>query len=245
LSAESEAQPGPAPAPALAAQALPFTHWPGRRERHLIRRHGNPLFGWPPPEVAPEALLEAQRLDHEDLLAFRDGFRVLVQRAIDLPPDAGSDLVLGLKADLERAYEQSLGLPEDQSRERAALGRLIDLVAKAVARAAGNDALALRELAEEGEARAIHFRLIAAPLAADLLHPDCPILPEELAPALLGATAPELAAALGIFDPAQLLELAGQATRLLVGLEALGLHLPQARGRLELLVRRAGEGRGV
>jgi hypothetical protein len=44
---------------------LPFTHRPGRRERHLRRRHENPLFAWPPAEVAPEVLLAAQKADHE------------------------------------------------------------------------------------------------------------------------------------------------------------------------------------
>jgi hypothetical protein len=102
---------------------LPFTHRPGRRERHL-RRHQNPLLAWPSAAVEPLDLLAAQRADHEEMEAFRDAFRGLVQRALDLPPNAGSDQVLALKEDLERHYEQACGLAEDHTQERATLRRL-------------------------------------------------------------------------------------------------------------------------
>lgn len=157
---------------------LPFTHKPGRRERHLRRQHENPLFGWPPPEIPPEVLLAAQKADHEDMEAFRETFQGLVQRAVDLPPDADSDTVLALKQDLERAYEQSFGLPEDHERERSALAKLIEVIMRAVRRAAGADPLARQELEDEGEARAEHFRLLRLPLLADLLHPETPIPPK-------------------------------------------------------------------
>jgi len=80
---------------------LPFTTTPGRRERHLRRRHENPLFAWPPVAVDPQALLAAQKADHEEMEAFRDAFRALVQRAVDLPPNADSDIVLALRSDLD------------------------------------------------------------------------------------------------------------------------------------------------
>ena len=211
---------------------LPFTHKPGRRERHLRRRHGNPLFAWPAVEVEPLDLLAAQRDDHEEMESFQAALRDLVQRAIDLPPNAGSDQVLALKEDLERAYEQACGLPEDQSQARTALGRLIDLSAKAVRRAAGNDPLALIELAQEEEARAIHLRLLEQPLVADLLHPQTPITPEDLLPSLLTATPSELAAALEIFDPEQVRDLAAQGETLLVRLAAAGVDTKAARGQL-------------
>ncbi len=153
---------------------LPFTHRSGRRERHLRRRHENPLFAWPLGEVAPEDLLAAQRADHDEMESFRAAFGDLIQRAINLPGDADSDTVLGLKQDLERQYEQSFGLPDDHARERAALRKLINLIMKAMRRAAGSDPLARQELADEEQAREIHFRLLEQPLVADLLHPRAP-----------------------------------------------------------------------
>lgn len=219
---------------------LPFTHKPGRRERHLRRRHENPLFAWPPQEVEPEALLAAQRADHAEMESFRADFRDLIQRAVNLPADADSDTVLALKQDLERRYEQSFGLPEDHARERAALRTLIDLIMKAVRRAAGNDPLARQELADEEQAREIHFRLLERPLVADLLHPESPIAPEDLAPSLLSATAEELEAALELFDLPQVEELAQQSARLIERLETEGLPLTVPRQHLSQLLTRLG-----
>ncbi len=219
---------------------LPFTHRPGRRERHLRRRHENPLFAWPPQEVEPETLLSAQRADHDEMESFRADFRDLIQRAVNLPADADSDTVLGLKQDVERRYEQSFGLPEDHARERAALRKLIDLIMKAVRRAAGTDPLARQELADEEQAREIHFRLLEQPLVADLLHPESPIAPEELAPTLLSASAEELEAALELFDLSQVEELAQESARLIERLEAEGLTLTLPPQRLTQLLTRLG-----
>jgi len=215
---------------------LPFTHKPGRRERHLRRRHENPLFAWPPHEVAPGELLEAQQADHEEMEAFRIDFRTRVQQAVELPPDAGSETVLGLKEALERQYEQSFGLPETHTEERAAIRKLIALIMQAVKRAAGVDPLAGQELADEEEAREIHFRLLEQPLVADLLHPESPIGPDQLAPAVLSATLDEVAAVLQILDVAQCAELADQAILLLEDRAARGVDVSAARQRLDLIL---------
>jgi hypothetical protein len=214
---------------------LPFTHEPGRRERHLRRRHENPLFTWPPHEVAPEALLAAQKADHEEMEAFRASLQALVQRAMNLPPSAGSDEVLGLKEDLERHYEQSCGLPEDHADEQRAIVKLIELIMRAVRRAAGADPLARQELQDEEEARALHFRLLRQPLVADMLHPDSPIGTDELAPAALSASKSEVDALLEVLDADQRILLATQGRVLLDELAAKGVHLPDARARLAQL----------
>lgn len=211
---------------------LPFTHKPGRRERHLRRRHENPLFAWPPEEVAPETLLEAQRLDHEEMEDFRASFRALVQRAVDLPPDAGSETVLGLKEELERHYEQAGGLPEDHRWERESIAKLIGVIMKVIRRSAGPDPLARQELDDEEAARAIHFRLLEQPLVADILHPETPIAPDELVPSLLSAEPEEVEAALDLFDQDQLAVLSGQAEDLLARLEPHGVDMTAARRRL-------------
>ncbi|MFY9972829.1 MAG: hypothetical protein WAK53_01125 [Chromatiaceae bacterium] len=219
---------------------LPFTHQPGRRERHLRRRHENPLFAWPLQEVEPEVLLAAQKADHDEMESFHAAFRDLLERAVNLPGDADSDTVLGLKQDLERHYEQSFGLPEDHARERAALRKLIDLIMKAVRRSAGSDPLAQQELGDEQQAREIHFRLLEHPLVADLLHPETPIGPDELVPTLLSASAEELEAALELFDLPQVEELAQGAAQLIERLEGEGLTLTIPRQRLAQLLTRLG-----
>ncbi len=214
---------------------LPFTHRPGRRERHLRRRHLNPLFAWPPEEIPPEQLLEAQRLDHEALQAFRESFRELVQRAMELPPDAGSDPVLELKADLERHYEQACGLPEDQSEAKQALAKLIAVIMRTLLRHVGDDPTAQQELADEAAAREIHFRLLDHPLVADLLHPESPILPQDLTPSLLTADDAEFAAACELFDGPQLAVIVDEADALERRLVARGAAVGNLAPRLAYL----------
>lgn len=225
----------------LNTMELPFTHKPGRRERQLRRRHENPLFAWPPQEVPPEELLAAQQADHEDMLAFREHFRSLIQRAVDLPADAGSDAVLSLKEALEAHYEQSYALPEDHREERAALKRLIDLVMKTLWRHAGSDPLAHQELSDEETARAIHFRLLEQPLVADLLHPNSGIGADELAATVLSASTAEIEAVCELFDGDELAQLLAHGEARLAELDQqdIGIDLSQARDRLALIRLRA------
>jgi len=218
--------------------ALPFTDKPGRRERHLRRRHRNPLFAWPPVEIEPDTLLSAQKADHEEMEAFRNAFGAQAQKAVDLEPNADSEAVLGLKEELEKLYEQACGLPEDQEREKEALSKLVGLIMKAVRNAAGNDPLAHQELEDEERARAIHFRLLQQPLVADILHPQSPIGPDELVPALLSANKQEMEAALDVFNADQLTSLVAQGSDLLDGLERERVETAAARQRLAQLQER-------
>lgn len=194
---------------------LHFSQLPGRRERHLLRKQDNPLF--PPAErrITPPQLEEAQRLDHEELERFIGEFRQLVQRAVTLQPNVGSEVVLALKAALDKAYEQAAGLADDQRETQQAIVRLSALVMDAVRKGAGNDPVALGELEQESLARQTHFELLREPLVADLLDPDSPIAPHELAATLLSADESALTAALVLFDDEQRGVLHRDAERLL------------------------------
>jgi hypothetical protein len=218
---------------------LAFSSKPGRRERHLHRRHRNPLFAWPPVEVESQTLLAAQRADQEEMESFSRAFRIQVQTAVGLQPNAGSDVVLALKEELEKLYEQACGLAEDHDREKEALAKLIDLIMKAVRSAADEDPVARRELRQEEQARAVHLRLLDQPLVADILHPESPIGPDELVPALLSAGERELEATLDIFDADQLALLVTQGRELLDGLEGKQVDTVILRQRLALLERAA------
>ncbi|AGA89011.1 hypothetical protein Thimo_0136 [Thioflavicoccus mobilis 8321] len=214
---------------------LPFTDRPGRRERHLRRRHENPLFGWPAPEVEPAALLAAQRADHEELEAFATALHALVRRAVDLPPETGSDEILTLKEDLERHYEQACGLAGDHAAEKTGIARLIEVIMGVVRGHAGSDPLATQELAQEEAARVHHFRLLELPLVVDLLHPESPVAPEELAATVLSASDAEFAALPELFDGSELALLVEQAEARLTELADVGFDLAGARARLAAL----------
>jgi len=196
-------------------QPMVISDRPGRCERHLLRKRDNPLFPERERSFNAAQLLEAQRLDHEELVAFITEFRKLVYKAAHLQANEESEVILGLKEELDKAYEQAAGLADDQSETKDAITKLVAIIMAAVRKGAGNDAVALAELEQETLARSTHYELLEHALVADLLHPDSPIKPKELAPTLLSATAEELAAVLSIFDDAQIQLLHEDAEKLL------------------------------
>ena len=222
---------------------IPLSEKPGRHERHYRRRLNNPLFGDRAVARDDDALLETQRLDHEELIAFLQALRETVQRAVTLKPNEGSEVILELKEQLDRLYEQSAGLADEQAGNRSAIADLLDVIMRNVERGAAGDPRAMDELAQERVARAAHFELLATPLVADLLHPHSNIAADELAPSLLSEDGPGLAAALQLFDLAQLRQVFADASDCLANCAeppaGARARLQQIGSRLALLERQA------
>lgn len=183
---------------------IPFSQLPGRHERHLRRRLCNPLFPRPVPELTDEILLEAQRLDHEELIAFVGQLRHLVQEAIDLPANVGSEVLLSLKGRLDQNYSLCAALADEQDNNRSAIEELTALIMRQLQQQAAGDSLAEAELAAEALARQAHYQLLKQPLVADLLHPQSLIEADELLPSLLGETGEAFSLVLELFDDQQL-----------------------------------------
>lgn len=193
---------------------ISFSNATGARERHLRRKHLNPLFA-DGTSINPESVREARSQDRADAETFEQEFPKLVEEAVALPPLADSDVILSLKERLDKAYEQACGLSGDQSRPKQAIRRLLAVIMQAVRKGAAGDPQAHRELEQEELAREAHFTLLEYPLIADLLNPRSPIGPRELAPTLLSETETSLQAALQLFDDAQLQLLYRDARELL------------------------------
>jgi hypothetical protein len=219
---------------------VPFSELPGRHERQLRRRLDCRLFPRPLAQLEDEVLLEAQRRDHEELIAFVGDLRNTVGRAAMLEANAASETVLGLKEDLERLYERSAGLAEDQTANKGALRHLIDVIMRSVRLAAGNDPLAQAELDRAEAARALHFEQLEHRIVADLLAPDSPIEADELVPTLLCEAASALPAALLLFDADQLVQLCVDARAVLEARDA-GRQRSDACARLAQMEAALGE----
>jgi hypothetical protein len=213
---------------------LLFSQLPGRHERHLMRKHDNPLFPEDQRRLTQGELTEAQRLDHEELEAYIHDLRKLVGEAVALGPHEQSDVILELKERLDKAYETACRLADDQTPNKEAIRKLVAVIMRAVWKGAGNDSLAQQELEQEEAARRTHFELLEHPLVADLLDPESLILKHELLPVLLSAERGEFEAAVTLFDPSQLEALCEQCESLLElydGVEG----LESARRRMEAL----------
>jgi len=215
--------------------SVAFGPEPGPRERHLRRRHDNPLF---PPErraVSAAELDAARRGDQQDSEGFRREFRELLEEAGQLAGTVDTDLVLGLKERVERLYEQCAGLGGDHSREKDGLLRLNDIIVAAIRSAAGSDPLAQRELQQEQAARAIHVQLLHYPLVADLLSDRSPIAPADLVPTLLSEPPEAVRVAMSLFEPEQQAQLRSEAKALVERLERSGQRAQPARDSLEAM----------
>ncbi|MBE0509185.1 MAG: hypothetical protein K0A95_09995 [Chromatiales bacterium] len=205
----------------------------GMYERHLLRKDRNPLFG--SPDHPPEAYLEARRLDRLEQQRFEQDMRSVIQQAINLEPNAESEVVLALRGRLDELYTRCSGLGDHCVEHKQALRKLIDIVMKAVWQAAADDPQARMELEQEELARQQHFLLLEYPLIADMMRPDTPIAQDELIPTLLQAEEDELEAVLWMFEPQQLGDICSQADALLRELTTQGHALTSAWRNLEMI----------
>lgn len=194
---------------------LLFSEMPGRHERHLVRKHNNPLFPDGERTLTSNQLNEAQRLDHEELVAYIGDLRKLVGEAVALGPHEQSDVILELKEQLDKSYETACRLADDQTPNKEAIQKLVGVIMQAVWKGAGSDSLAHSELGQEEEARKTHYELLEYSLVADLLDPESPIKEHELLPVLLSAAREEFEAAVTLFDPVQLAALCEQGDELM------------------------------
>jgi len=211
---------------------VPFSSNPGRHERHFMRKHDNPLFPRPLVDVDDDEIIEAQRLDHEELLTYVTELRALVQQAIELKPNEESQVILDLKAELDKSYEKACTMADDQEGNKQALQQLINVIMRTIRVNAAGDSMAEQQLNEEEQARAIHFNLLEQPIVADLLDPASLIEKDELVPSLLNESEEGLAAALALFDEEQRAQLVSQAGQLL---EAMDTPSDETRARFEQL----------
>jgi hypothetical protein len=213
---------------------LLFSELPGRHERYLVRKHDNLLFPESERTLTSTQLNEAQRLDHEELVAYIGDLRKLVGEAVTLGPHEQSEVILGLKERLDQSYERACRLADDQTPNKEAINKLVAVIMHAVRKGAGNDTLAQEQLEHEEEARRTHYALLEYPLVADLLDPDSLIQEHELLPTLLSVEQAEFEAALTLFDAAQLVSLCEQGEQLLAKHDG-GAELSLARDRLAAL----------
>lgn len=209
---------------------LPVSSKPGRHERHFLRKLNNPLFPNPLFDYSDDELLDAQRLDHEELLAYLGDLRELVLRAASLKPNEESQHLLDLKGELEERYLQACTLADDQSDNKAVINQLLAAIMRTLRAVAAGDTLATQELDDEELARAQHLRLLEEPLVADLLDANNLIAADELVPVLLSATPTAFAAALELFDQEQRIFLADQVESLLARFDR-----PEAQWRERLI----------
>lgn len=205
---------------------------PGSHERHLLRREQNPLFEQAQTDVNQDTLMESQQQDHDILLQFHRQFQGLLKECVALDENEETDKIMNLKGRLERLYVVACAIADDQSSNLAAIKKLVDTITGTIRSNVGNDTVALDELAQEEQAREMHYTLLKSKLVADLLQ-EQPVVPiEQLVPTLLSTDNDQLSLVLQIFDPAQLASIIQEGNRLLGKLDSDGVDVSTYAERL-------------
>lgn len=194
---------------------IPFSKLPGRHERHFKRKVNNPLFPRPIENYTDDELLEVQRLDHEEIVVFLQTLRQQVEKAVSLKANEESDVVLDLKAELEKLYETACRLGDQQTNNKVALRDLLKVIMSTVSANAGGDSKAEQELMQEQIAREQHFAMLEHALVVDLLDADSLILEDELVAVMLTEDEEQVKVALTMLDDEQRYLLADEAAEVL------------------------------
>lgn len=90
----------------------------------------------------------------EALLVFYKGSQDTIQKTMNLKPNVNSDVALKLKDSLDRFYEKSCSVADDQTETKEALTILLDIIMKSVRDDAGDN----QELDQEEVTREAHLR---------------------------------------------------------------------------------------
>ncbi len=201
---------------------------PGAHERHLIRRHQNPLFEERKTDVNSDSLMLAQKEDHELLQQFMLDFRDVITQATSLKPNEDSEIILEVKDKLDKLYAASVTVADDQTRVKESIKKLLGVIMKSVRSGAGDDTHALQELNQEEMARDANMAFLESKLVADILDPDSPIEDKDLIPTLLSAEKDDLALAVQLFDLDQLNYILSEGESLLNKIESQGNDVSKA-----------------
>ncbi len=169
----------------------------GRYERMLKRQFDNPLFG--SVQIEPFDIQQARKQDANEVELFINEFRDLLQKVVELEPNADVDLILKLKESLDKSYEASAGLAGDQAEVREMIIRLLSMMMKSMWKAVGNDAQGIEKLEMEEQARTAHFAMLEHPFIVDLISPDSLIGEKLMLPCLFSEQAESFALAAQLF----------------------------------------------
>jgi len=220
---------------------LRFSALPGSRERQLKRQYDNPLFSEQQRAISAEQLVKVQNEELAALQVFSKDFQKLFDSASQLSENVQSDVILKLKEDADRLYEQAASLPGDNENAQQSLVKFLSVIMQAVRHGAGDDAKAIDELEQETEARAMHMELMKVPLVVDMLNPESLIDHNNLAATLLSSQDDELQASLQLFEIDQITQLYNDAESLINRCEEQGHDVSVAKAKLQIIANVLGQ----
>ena len=212
-----------------------FSALPGAYERHFMRAQKHPQL-FPQFDCTSQQLLLDQQQDQQEAESFQQDLIQLIQKVVDLENQTDSQILLDIKAELEQAYTLACSLSRDQTQNKQAIARLIDVIIQTIEQYRDpNDQLALKELEMEKQAREIHFNMIENPTIADLLREEPPFEQESLLAVLLSEEEASFMQCLSLFDDDQIVNLIEQGIELRQDLHNKQLWQEQYQNNLQIM----------
>ena len=183
--------------------AIVFSDSPGCRERHLIRKHQNPIFISEKSALTQSDVDDAREDDSSEYEEFIEDFNDLLADVSGLEGKVETEVVLEIKEQIDRMYDRCASFGEDHSKYKGALVKLHDTIMTVIRQAAGVDSVAMKELDREQQARELHLELMEYKLVSDLLRADSPIQDNELVPTLLSEDSESVQVVMSLFEEEQ------------------------------------------
>jgi hypothetical protein len=180
------------------ARTLPRWKWsavPGAMERHLQRRHNNPLFPLHRQVVTSQDVYEARVADYEVLANIRNELAEIAREFYELTelPADWHPLLNGLRERLDKLEDHRLMAGGENESLGGAIAELRDKVMEVWRSALGNNARHLTALDKaESVQRERHATLYATDWMRQLRSHASPIPPQEVVAALLSDTPGEI-----------------------------------------------------
>jgi hypothetical protein len=191
--------------------SIQFLNNPGCHERHLRRRHANPLFGTERSRVDQAMVDSARLLDERHEALIIKNFTDLIGQASRLDGEQMGDEIIELKRRLDQLIVECALFGNRHQSIIVSVERLIDTMITALRSIVADNQQLTELLGEEERARRTQHELLRYPLVADLIYEETPIDRSELAATLLSESDDALRAALWLFEPQQIDELSREA----------------------------------
>ncbi len=212
-----------------------FSTYPGAYERQFIRAQKHPQL-FPKFDCSTQQLRLDQQQDQQEAENFQQDLIQLIQIVVDLDNQTDSQILLNIKAELEQAYTLACSLSQDQTQNKQAIARLIEVIIQTIEQHRDpNDQLALKELEMEKQAREIHFNMIENPTIADLLREEPPFEQQSLLAVLLSENESSCMQCLSLFDDDQIINLIEQGLELRQQLHSKQLWQDQYQNNLQIM----------
>lgn len=176
----------------------------------------------------------AQQSDDQELREFLVDVNNLVGQVTGLSAQSTEGKIQQLISEAHHHYQQSSGLPGDQTRVKSALIKLITELTKLLI-SKNQDLESLQKIQRGQEQRLAHFTRLEYKLTGDIFRDQSPIEQIDLAPTLLSESSEAVETVLALFNQPQISTIQKDSLKLIAKGKSEGFDTAQAEQNLSII----------